>query len=56
MSGADITQVFWEKCRGSVVRRGRKKAIAAIAHKMIHTIFFMLTRRQPSFRWLSALR
>jgi transposase len=39
--------VFREKYRGLVVRRGHKKAIVAIAHKLIRTIYFMLTRRQP---------
>lgn len=38
--------VFREKYRGLVVRRGHKKAIVAIAHKLIRTIYFMLTRRQ----------
>jgi transposase len=38
--------VFREKYRGLVVRRGHKKAIVAIAHKMIRTIWFMFTRRQ----------
>jgi transposase len=38
--------VFREKYPGLVVRRGHKKAIVAIAHKMIRTIYFMLTRRQ----------
>lgn len=38
--------VFREKYRGLVVRRGHKKAIVAIAHKMIRTIGFMFTRRQ----------
>ncbi len=38
--------VFREKYRSLVVRRGHKKAIVAIAHKMIRTIYFMLTRRQ----------
>jgi len=38
--------VFREKYRGLVVRRGHKKAIVAIAHKMIRTIWFMLTRRE----------
>jgi transposase len=38
--------VFREKYRGLVIRRGHKKAIVAIAHKMIRTIYFMLTRRQ----------
>ena len=39
--------VFREKYRGLVVRRGHNKAIVAIAHKLIRTIWFMLTRRQP---------
>jgi len=38
--------VFREKYRGLVVRRGHKKAIVAIAHKLIRTIYFMLTRRE----------
>jgi transposase len=38
--------VFREKYRGLVIRRGHKKAIVAIAHKMIRTIYFMFTRRQ----------
>jgi transposase len=39
--------VFADKYRGLVIRRGHKKAIIALAHKLIRTIFFMLTRRQP---------
>jgi len=39
--------VFGAKYRGLVVRRGHKKAIVALAHKLIRTIFFVLTRRQP---------
>lgn len=38
--------VFREKYRSLVVRRGHKKAVVAIAHKMIRTIYFMFTRRQ----------
>lgn len=38
--------VFRDKYRGLVVRRGHNKAIVAIAHKMIRTIWFMFTRRQ----------
>jgi transposase len=38
--------VFREKYRGLLVRRGHKKAIVAIAHKLIRTIYFMFTRRQ----------
>lgn len=39
--------VFKAKYQGLVVRRGHKKAIVALAHKLIRTIYFMLTRRQP---------
>lgn len=38
--------VFKAKYQGLVVRRGHKKAIVAIAHKLIRTIYIMLTRRQ----------
>lgn len=31
----------------SLLRRGHKKAIIALAHKLVRTIFFVLTRRQP---------
>ena len=39
--------VFADKYRSLVICRGHKKAIIALAHKLIRTIFFMLTRRQP---------
>ena len=64
--------VFRDRYRGLVVRRGHKKAIVAIAHKLIRTIYFMLTRRQAyrdsgfdyaaanvkknASRWLKALK
>lgn len=38
--------MFRAKYQGLVVRRGHKKAIVALAHKLIRTIYFMLTRRQ----------
>ena len=38
---------FGAKYHSLVVRRGHKKAIVALAHKLIRTIFFVLTRRQP---------
>lgn len=38
--------VFKAKYQGLVVRRGHKKAIVALAHKLIRTIYFMLTRRE----------
>jgi transposase len=39
--------VFGAKYHSLVVRRGHKKTIVALAHKLIRTIFFVLTRRQP---------
>jgi transposase len=30
-----------------VIRRGHKKTIIALAHKLIRTIYFVLARRQP---------
>lgn len=39
--------VFASKYQSRVIRRGHKKAIIAIAHKLIRTVFFVLTRRQP---------
>ena len=35
------------KFQALVVRRGRKRAIIGLAHKMLRTIFFMLSRGQP---------
>jgi transposase len=35
------------KFQALVVRRGRKRSIIAVAHKMLRTIFFMLARGQP---------
>lgn len=64
--------VFRDRYRNLVVRRGHKKAIVAIAHKLIRTIYFMFTRRQAyrdsgfdyaaanvkknASRWLKALK
>ena len=39
--------VFRAKYESLVIRRGHKKAIVALAHKLLRTIFFVLTRRQP---------
>ncbi|WP_367025435.1 IS110 family transposase [Methylococcus sp. ANG] len=39
--------VFASEYNGLVIRRGHKKAIVALAHKLIRTIFFVLTRRLP---------
>lgn len=38
--------VFKAKFQALVVRRGYKRAIIAIGHKILRTIFFMLTRRE----------
>jgi transposase len=63
--------VFQSKFRALVLRRGHKRAIVAIAHKILRTLFFMLQRREhfrdPAFdyealsvklnapRWIKAL-
>lgn len=39
--------VFASKYNSLVIRRGHKKAIVALAHKLIRTLFFVLTRRLP---------
>ncbi len=38
---------FKAKFDALVVRRGHKRSIIAIAHKLLRTIFFMLSRQQP---------
>ena len=40
------TSVFKSKFQSLVVRRGYKRAIIAIGHKILRTIFFMLQRRE----------
>jgi transposase len=40
------TSVFKSKFQPLVVRRGYKRAIIAIGHKILRTIFFMLKRRE----------
>lgn len=40
------TSVFRSKFQSLVVRRGYKRAIIAIGHKILRTIFFMLKRRE----------
>ena len=37
---------FRAKFQGLLIRRGRKRSIVAIAHKILRTIFFMLKRGQ----------
>ena len=38
---------FQAKYKTLLVRRGHKRAIVALAHKLLRTIFFMLKRGQP---------
>jgi transposase len=40
------TSVFKSKFQALVVRRGHKRSIIAIAHKLLRTMFFMLKRRE----------
>jgi transposase len=40
------TSVFKSKFQALLVRRGHKRSIIAIAHKLLRTIFFMLKRGQ----------
>ena len=39
--------VFKSKFQSLVIRRGHKRSIIAIAHKIMRTIFFMLKRKEP---------
>jgi transposase len=39
--------VFHAKYQSLVVRRGHKRTIIALAHKLLRTIFVLLTRREP---------
>jgi transposase len=39
--------VFQSKFKSLIVRRGHKRSIVALAHKILRTIFFMLKRRKP---------
>jgi transposase len=40
------TSVFKSKFQALVVRRGHKRSIIAIAHKLLRTMFFMIKRRE----------
>lgn len=40
------TSVFKSKFQALIVRRGHKRSIVALAHKILRTIFFMLKRRE----------
>jgi transposase len=40
------TSVFKSKFQALIVRRGHKRSIVALAHKIVRTIFFMLKRRE----------
>ena len=42
-----IPSAFQGKYKTLVVRRGHKRAIVALAHKLLRTIFFMLKRGEP---------
>ena len=39
--------MFASKDQSLVIRRGHKKAIVALAHKLIRTIYVILSRREP---------
>lgn len=38
--------VFQSKFKSLIVRRGHKRSIVALAHKILRTIFFMIKRRE----------
>ena len=40
------TSVFKSKAHALVIRRGHKRAIVAVAHKLLRTVFFMFKRGQ----------
>ena len=40
------TSVFQSKFKSLIVRRGHKRSIVALAHKILRTIFFMIKRRE----------
>ena len=40
------TSVFQSKFKSLLVRRGHKRSIVALAHKILRTIFFMIKRRE----------
>ncbi len=41
------TSAFKAKFQSLIVRRGHKRSIVALAHKILRTIFFMLKRNEP---------
>ena len=45
-AASHTTSVFKSKFQSLVVRRGYKRAIIAIGHKILRTLFFMLKRRE----------
>ena len=45
--GQESEKEVASKYRSLMVRKSHKKAIVAVAHKMISLIFLMLSRRQP---------
>ena len=40
------TSVFQSKFKSLLVRRGHKRSIVALAHKILRTLFFMIKRRE----------
>jgi len=38
--------VFQSKFKSLIVRRGHKRAIVALAHKILRTLYFMIKRRE----------
>ena len=40
------TSVFQSKFKSLIVRRGHKRSIVALAHKILRTLFFMIKRRE----------
>jgi len=45
-AASKTTSVFKSKFQALLLRRGYKRAIVAIGHKLVRTIFFMLNRRE----------
>ena len=44
INGADRAHPFQSTFQSLIVRRGYKRAIVALAHKMLRTLFFILKR------------
>jgi hypothetical protein len=64
--------IFQSKYQGLVIRRGHKRTIIALGHKLLKTVFILLSRKEPyrdstvdyrelvvkrnAPRWIAALR